>query len=171
MPRILQLLKSLLLPSFSVLDVAELRTYDWDGIFPRAHWHGWCDLFGFPYRVVFDTGESSVPGGWVDVHHLGQISVNAKVGAIAGINGEIIIQMQVAMSLYDVMMRDTPEDAQFTAEVVANTTTDTIGIVDISHWNYMRLFSVINNANGPITLQAVTHDGVYPVELPAGTPP
>lgn len=162
-------IKSMLLASFSTIDRAELRTYEWDGIMPRAEWHGWCELFGSPYSVVFDTGEQVVEGGWIDIRHLGRIAINAKVTAAAGINGSAILFFEGAMSLYDTMIRDMPTDMQMIANVVESVETETHGVIDIQKWNYYRFNKLVNNSNGAITLRLITHDGVRPADLPPGT--
>lgn len=166
---VLRNLKNMLLASFSTINVAELRTYDWDGVFERAEWHGWCDLFGAPYRVLFNQGEQIVEGGWIDVIHLARLPITAKITAGAGVAGAAILRFEGAQSLYDDIIRDIPSDMEMIADVNGVTETETHGVIDVGIWNYIRFNSVINNASGPINLRIVTHDGVRPIQLPAGT--
>lgn len=163
-------LKHILLTSFSTIDVAELRTYDWDGIFPRGDWHGWCDLFGSPYSVLFDTGPQTRESGWIYVMPLGRLPINAKLtGAAADAAGTVQLIFEGAMSLYDTMIRDTPTDMQFIADVSGNTEVETHGIIDVHKWNYIRLQGVNNMSNRSVNVRLVTHDGVRPMNLPEGT--
>lgn len=168
--RIIGNIGHILLSSFSVIDTSELRTYDWDGVFPKGDWHGWCDLFGEPYSVLFDTGEQTRESGWIYVLPLGRLPVNAKLtGAGVGVVGTVLLIFEGAMSLYDTMIRETPTDMQFLADVNGTTEIETHGIIDISRWNYVRLKSVVNMASGSVNVRLVTHDGVRPMDLPAGT--
>lgn len=169
--RLLRLLKYIVLTAYSTINVAELLDYDWDGIFPRAEWHGWCSMFGNPYRVLFNPGESGVPGGWLDVAIFESIPITAKVTAVGAGVGMISLQFQGAMSLFDRVIRDEPSNMQFSADIDGVTETETHDTINVDKWNYMRFFSANNTSNVAVNVELVTHDGVRPVILPAGTPP
>lgn len=159
-------LRGILLTSYSALDVAEIRAYDWDGQFPRHEWHGWTDLFGTPYSVLFNTGEQVREGGWIDVRHLSRLPITAKITAGAGIAGMATLIFQGAMDLVSLIMSENPTDMQFSADVVASAETETHDIIDVQRWNYIRFHSINNLANGAVNLRIVTHDGVTPINLP-----
>ena len=163
----LKLLQFVFLSTYSVLGTAELRAYDWDGVFPRALWHGWCDLYGDPYQALFNAGEHSVAGGWVDVAEHSSLVVIADItGSDPAAVGSIAIQFQGALALDNALLWDTPSDLQFSADVITDATVRTLGTLDIAKWNYIRMSSVNNMASHAASVRLMCHDGVRPVELP-----
>ena len=162
----LKLLKFMALCSYSTLGTAELRGYDWDGVFPRAEWHGWCDLYGDPYSVLFDVGSSSVAGGWVDVTTLASLEIFADItGSDPAAVGNILVQFQGAITLDNALLWNTPSDLQFSADFAADSIVRTLGRLDVLSWNYVRMLSVKNMGSHAASVRLMCHDGVRPVEL------
>ncbi len=165
--RFLRLLKFIALAVYSTLDVAELRTYEWDGVFPLADWHGWCDMYGAPYQVLFNAGEHSVAAGWLEVIALGSLQVIADVtGEAPGVVGSVALQFQGALALDNSLTWVKPSDMQFSAEVLDDSSVRTVQTIDISAWNYIRFVDINNMASGAVRLRLMCHDGVRPVDLP-----
>lgn len=168
--RFFRALKFIVSSAYCVLDTAELRTYDWDGVFPRAEWHGWCSMFGTPYKMRLNSGVlSAVPGGWLDVKVFGDLSVTAKVTGTGAGAGVLSIQFQGAMSLFDGVIRDEPSNMQFSADIDGTDEIETHESINVARWNYIRFWSAENLSAVDVDLELVTHDGVRPVKLPAGT--
>ena len=170
--RLFRLLKFIALSVYSSLDVGELRQYDWDGVFPRAEWHGWASLFGTPYKMRINAAsEVFVPGGWFDVSIFESVPITAKVTGTGVGAGMISLQFQGAMSVFDSIIRDEPSNMQFSADILDTNEVETHDTINVDKWNYFRFWSGNNQSAVNVDVELVTHDGVRPVILPSGTPP
>jgi len=167
--RFLRLLKFIALSVYSTVNQAEHQTYDWDGIFPRAEWHGWVAMFGPQNWLRVNPGEVFVPGGWLDIKVLASLPITAKVTGVGAGSGVINLQFQGAMSLYDDVIRDEPSDMQFNADINGVNEVETHESIDVGRWNYIRFWSANNLSAVAVDVVLHTHDGVIPVELPEGT--
>lgn len=164
---LLRLFKFMVVSTYSTLGVAELRAYDWDEVFPRVDWHGWCDMFGSPYQSLFNVGEHSVAGGWIDVAIFTSLEVIADVtGAAPGAIGSVALQFQGALALDNALLWFKPSNMQFSVEVSGDSEVRTVQTIDVSAWNYIRFIDMNNMASDAITLRLMCHDGVRPVKLP-----
>jgi len=161
---LLELFKAVTCFSFSVLGEAEIRMYDWDGVFPLKHRHGWCDLWGTPYSVLFNNGLGIVEGGWVDVRHLSRIKMDIKVtGSDAGTIGSVDLQLQATFDYYKEDLLETPSQLSGNAPVSGNTPeVSNIVDLDVASYNYIRVYSVFNNCVDAVTVRVTTGDYVRP---------
>ena len=150
--------------SFGVLDVAEILNYDWDGIFPLAHWHGWTELWGNPYLVAIDNGEHVVEGGWLDVRYHDRIAFTCEVtGGDPTAVGTVDFIFQAAFSMVNPDQQWFQDDMRIDVLANADNTVRKTETVDVTSMSYMRLYSVRNRGAVAVVCRAICSDAVKPV--------
>ena len=148
---------------FGVLNVAEILNYDWDGLFPLAHWHGWTELYGNPFNVTVDNGEHVIEGGWLDVRPHDRIAVTCEVtGGNASATGTVDFVFQAAFSMVNPDQQWLPDDMKIDVLADAANTVKKTETLDVTSMSYMRLFRVRNRGVEPVVVRAITSDGVKP---------
>lgn len=162
--RFLYLLKTVFFTEFATLNIAELRQYDWDGVFPRRFWHGWCDFWGEPYQVTIDNGSHVVEGGWVDVRHLHRLPTACRVtGTGAGAAGRVDFIFQAAYDLINTDLQWFPNTLR--ADAMADGTTEVFENVelDVEQMSYIRIHSINNMGAVAVVCRVTTPDIVRPI--------
>ncbi len=160
------LLKSIFFAGFSSLDVAELLQYDWNGMFPRRFWHGWCDLWGNPYSVRINNGSHAVEGGWVDVRHLHRLPTTCHVtGAGAGATGRVDFIFQAAYDLLNIDLQWFPDTLRIDMSATGVTEVLQTEELDVEQMSYIRIHSINNNNAVAVICRVTTPDMVRPVNL------
>lgn len=161
-------IKASVLVTFSALDTAELLEYDWDGKFPRAHWHGWCEMWGSPYSVRVNNGEHVAEGGWLEIIHLARLSVTGQVtGANGSAAGRVDFRFQVAKDLFNSATYELPGLAVSVEADGTNTEINTEAL-DVGSFNFIRVHTIQNYGAQPVDVRCITCDGVRPVKIPDG---
>lgn len=149
---------------FGVLNVAEILNYDWDGMFPLAHWHGWTELYGNPYNATIDNGTHVVEGGWLDVRPHDRIAFTCEVtGGDASAAGTVDFIFQAAFDIINPDLQWFNNDMRI--DVLANATnkvtkTETL---DVTSMSFMRLHSIRNRGAVAVVCRAICSDGVKPI--------
>ena len=148
------------------LDVAEIRSYAWDGVAPLHHRHGWTTLFGDPYGVVVTDASYAIESGWVDVRGLANMEVTIKAtGAAADTVGTVQAIFQIAFSPADAPLRMLRDDLAIA--VVVNGTTQMVNteVFDVSQVSYIRVSQINMTTNGNVTVEIITTDASKPIIL------
>ena len=161
---VFNLIKTVLSSSFGTLNIAELLEYDWDGVYPRTFWTGWCEFWGNPYRVTIDSGSHDVLGGWVDVRHVNRLNVSCIAeGCDASAVGRVDFVFQAAYSIINDDLQWFPADLRIDALVNGTTAVVSTETLDVANMSYMRLYRIVNSGAEPVICRAITTNAVRPV--------